>query len=215
MKKKLILPFGITKKINASACGGIDLGADYDCADPIVAGVDQRLILIDKDVYDSAVVTHDVTIESLITDIVLTGTGDAGFAFQGIRRSLNPQSAFVPATVTVGYDHQVTFQIFEVDQVQKDNIEKLGLSKVVAIVQNMNAVGNGDSVFEVFGKDVGLEMQAGAMRINADIETNGSYTIDLKTSDESGKEPKLPTSWFDTDYATTLVKVDALLIPVP
>ena len=213
--KKLILPKGINKQFIASACGGISIGAEYDCVNPIVAGVDQRLILIDKEVFDRAIVTYDVALESLITDILLTGIGDSGFAFQGIRRSLNPQSAFVPATVTVGYDHQVTFQIFEIDQEQKDNIEKLGLAKVVAIIQNVNSTGNGDSVFEVFGKDVGLEMQAGAMRLNADIETNGSYTIDLKTSDESGKEPKLPTSWFDTDFATTIAKVDALLVPIP
>jgi len=214
-KEYIKVPKGITKHFKASACGGIDVGAGYDCANPIVAGVDQRLILIDKSVFDRAIVTYDVALETLITDILLSGVGDAGFAFEGIRRSLNPQSAFVPATVTVGYDHQVTFQIFEISQIQKDNIEKLGLSKVVAIVQNVNAAGNEDSVFEVFGKDVGLEMQAGAMRINTDIETNSSYTIDLKTSDESGKEPKLPTSWFDTDFATTLAKVDALLVPIP
>jgi hypothetical protein len=206
--------FNPLQMIQRSACGGIDIGADYDCDAPIAAGVNQRLILIDKEVFDRAVVTFDATLTTLITDIVLTEVGDAGFAFQGIRRSLNPQSAFVPATVSVGYDHQVDFQIFDISQAQKDNIEKLGLSKVVAIVENVNAPGNADSVFEVFGKDAGLEMQAGEMRINADNETNGSYTISLKTSDESGKEPKLPTSWWDTDYATTRPKVDALLVPV-
>lgn len=200
--------------IQRSACGGISVGAPYDCDNPIAAGVDQRLILIDKTVFDEAIITFDVTITTLITNIVLTGSGNAGFAFQGIRRSLNPQSAFVPATVSVGYDHQVDFQVFEIGQAQKDNLEKLGLSKVVAIVQNVNAPGNGDAVFEVFGKDAGMELQAGPMRINSDNETNSSYTISLKTSDESGKEPKLPTSYFDTDFNTTKAKVDAILVPV-
>jgi hypothetical protein len=85
---------------------------------------------------------------------------------------------------------------------------------VVAIIQNVNAPGNGDAVFEVFGKDAGMEMQAGPMRINSDNETNSAYTIALKTSDDSGKEPKLPTSWFDTDFITTKALVDALLVPV-
>lgn len=210
----MIKLFNPLEMIQRSACGGIDIGAEYDCEFPIAAGVDQRLILIDKGVFDLATIVYDVTIPTLITSIVITGSGNAGYAFQGIRRSLNPQSAFVPATVSVGYDHQADFQVFQVDQIQKDNIEKLGLSKVVAIIENVNAIGNGDAVFEVFGKDAGMEMQAGPMRVNADNETNGSYTISLKTSDESGKEPKLPTSWFDTDYATTKALVDALLIPV-
>lgn len=197
-----------------SACGGIDVGASYSCSTPIAAGVDQRLILIDKEVFDLATVTFDVTITTLITNIVLTGTGNAGYAFQGVRRSLNPSSAFVPATVSVGYDHQVDFQIFEIGQSEKDNIEKLGLSKVVAIIQNVNAPGNGDAIFEVFGKDAGLEMQAGPMRLNTDNETNGSYTISLKTSDDSGKEPKLPTSYFKTSYSVTKAQVDALLVPI-
>ncbi len=213
MMNKLFNPVQMLQR-SSDACGGISIGSPYDCDAPIAAGVNQRLILIDKGVFDLATVTYDVTIATLITNIVLTGTGNAGFAFQGVRRSLNPQSAFVPAAVSVGYDHQVDFLSFNIGQVDKDNLEKMALSKVVAIIQNVNAPGNGDAVFEVFGKDSGMEIQAGAMRINSDNETGGAYTISLKTSDESGKEPKLPTSWFETDYLSTQALVEALLIPV-
>jgi len=202
------------KIVNNAPCGLIVMGSAYDCDNPINAGVDNRLILMNKEVWDRATITYDVTVTTLITNIVLTQTGDVGFVFQGIRTSTRPQSAFVPASVSVGYDHQIEFQIFDISQEQKDNIEKMGVSKMVAIVQNSNSIGNDNSVFEIFGKDVGLEMQAGAMRINADVETNGSYALNLKTSDDQGKEPKLPTSLWDTDFATTIVKVDALLVPV-
>ena len=193
-------------------CTGISIGAAYDCENPLVAGVDQRLILINKADYDDATVTYDVTTTTLITDIVLAAGGKQGWAFQGVRTSLNPQSAFIPAKVSVGYDHQVDFLVFDISQVQKDNLEELGLDKVVAVVQNMNVPGNADSVFEVFGKDTGLELITN-VRINADQETAGAFSISLKTSDESGKEPKLPTSWWDTDFATTKAKVDTLLVP--
>lgn len=199
-------------KIINSACGGITVGAGYDCDDPLVAGVEQRLILINKDDFDDATVTYDVTTTTLITNIVLASGGKQGWAFQGIRRSLNPQATFVPAAVSVGYDHQINFLVFEITQIQKDNIEKLGLDKVVAVVQNINAAGNGDGVFEVFGKDVGLTMTEGT-RINADQETNGAFNLILKTSDDLGKEPKLPTNYWDTNFATTLAKVDTLLVP--
>lgn len=194
------------------ACGGIDIGGAYSCATPIVAGVDQRLILINKSDYDDATVTFDGSLTSLITNIVLASGGKAGYAFQGIRTSLNPQSAFIPAKGSVGYDHQVDFMIFDISQLQKDNIEKMGVEKFVAVVQNMNVAGNGNSVFEVFGKDTGLELITN-IRINTDLETNGAWAISLKTSDESGKEPKLPTSFWDTDFATTKAKVDLLLTP--
>lgn len=196
-----------------AGCDGITLGAAYDCDNPLVAGVDQRLILINQADFNDAIVTFDGTITTLITNIVLVGTGTAAFAFQGVRSSLAPQTAFIPGTVSVGYDHQVDFLVFDITQTQKDNLEELGLGKVVAVVQNMNSTGNGDSVFEVFGKDVGLELITNT-RINADQETAGAFSLSLKTSDDTGKEPKLPTSYFDTNFATTKAKVDALLIPI-
>lgn len=197
-----------------SACDGISIGADYDCEDPIVAGVDQRLILIDLGVFRRAIITESITIPNLIELIVLTEIGDAAFAFQGIRKSLNPQSAYVPATVSSGFDHQVQFSIFDISQEQKNNIERMALAPVVAIIENANNPGNANSVFELYGQGLGLEMQASDLRINQDLETNGAYTIDLKTSDDSGKEPHLPNSLFGTDYNTTRSWINDLLIPV-
>lgn len=200
--------------IQRSACVGIDSGSSVDCDAPIVAGVNQELILIDKEVYDRATITEDVTTKNLITSITLTQVGDAAYSFQGIRKSLNPQSQFVPATVSQGWDHQVDFLIFDISQAQKNNIQKMAGSKMVAIIRNSNAEGNADSVFEIFGGGVGMEMQAGPARINGDLETNGAYTIALKTSDDFGKEPKLPNSYLVTDFAGTVAQIQTLLTPV-
>ena len=204
-------PFNLMQR---SACGGIDIGAAYDCDNPVTAGVNQRLILIDKQVFDNAVVTYDVGTPNLITNITLGIVGDAGFAFQGVRKSLNPQSAFSPTSVTVQYDHQVDFLCFDISAAQKNNIEKMGTSPVVAIVENSNSIGNADSVFEVFGTGVGMFLQAGPLRINGDLESSGAFTLSLKSSDDFGKEPHMPNSFWDTDYSTTKAKVDAILIPV-
>ena len=51
------------------------------------------------------------------------------------------------------------------------------------------------------------------VRINADQETGGAFTIGLQTHEAEGKEPKMPQSWFVTDYPSTLALVNALLIP--
>jgi hypothetical protein len=195
----------------ASACSGLDMGGDYDCAQPIVAGVNQRLVLIDKDVYDRATIAES---SGLITSIVLTEVGDSGFAFQGIRKSLNPSSEFVPSTVSQGFSHQCDFLIFDISSAQKQNIQKMAGGKFVAIVQNTNTAGNGDSVFEVFGNGIGMEVQAGSMRINGDLETNGAYTISLKTSADFGQEPTLPPSYQVTDFAGTIAQIETILTPV-
>ena len=197
-----------------SVCGGINMGSTYDCATPIVGGNSQNLILIDQEIFNRATITYDGSTDNLITGITLTEVGDVGYKYEGIRKSLNPQSAFVPSDVSNGYDHQVDFLIFDVSQLQKNNIEKMAFGRQIAILENTNAIGNGDSVFEVFGTGLGLEVQAGAMRITGDTDTNGAYTISLKTSDLGGKEQHLPNSLWSTDFATTKTLVNALLVPV-
>ena len=192
-----------------SACGGITVGAPYDCNTPIVPGVNQRLILGNQG--DIASVTYDLVITTLIKDITLK-TGKACYVFEGVRQSLTPQYELVPGTITVGYLHTVNFLAFDISQEAKDNYEKMALGKLFAVIENKNALGNANSVFEVYGIQVGLE--AGAItRIPADTETGGAFTISLITPEAEGKEPKMPQSWWDTDYATTLAKVEALLIP--
>jgi len=193
----------------ASACGGISAGADYDCESPIVPGVNQRLLLGNLD--DIKAVTYNVANPSLIEGITMK-TGKAMFAFQGIRQSLTPSYEFVAGTVSVGYNHMVNFLAFDINQAAKDNYEKMGLTKLFAIVENKNSVGNGNSIFEVYGGNVGLEA-ATITRNPSDTESGGAFTIGLATPEAEGKEPKMPQSFFKTDYATTLALVDALLVP--
>lgn len=187
-----------------AACALITLGATYDCTNPIVPGVNTRLILINKD--DISVVTKAAP---YITAITLTGV-TTGFAFEGYRNSLNPEYSLVPAAFSIGYDHQVKFQIFDISQEQKENLQKMALGRMVAIVENMNNAGNDDNVFEVYGLDVGLDIIE-LTRIARDMDTQGSFSVLLKTPDDEGKEPKMPQTWFITDYATTKALVDGLL----
>ena len=88
----------------------------------------------------------------------------------------------------------------------------MALGKVVAVVENLDKTD--EATFEVYGVDVGLEVMT-LTRIAADLETGGSFSLNLMTPDDAGKEPKLPATWFITDYATTKAAVEALLTPVP
>lgn len=201
--------FGV--KFLNSACGGLTMGADYDCETPLVPGVNQRLILGNQD--DIASITYSIANPSLIEDIVLKSTKQA-YVFQGVRQSLNPQYELVAGTVSVGYMHTVNFLAFDITQEAKDNYEKMALGKMFAAIENKNSVGNGNSIFEVYGLNVGLEAST-ITRIPADQESGGAFTLALTTPEAEGKEPKMPQSWFDTDYPTTLAAVNALLTPAP
>ena len=194
-----------------SICGKIIAGADFDCDNPIAPGVNERLILLNKDDFNDAAISFDLTDGFIIQDIIMP-TGTNGFAFEGNRQSLAPQYDFIPQTVSVGYDHTINFLVFDVSAIQKDNLEKMALGKLVAIIENNRGLGNGDNFFEVYGIDVGLEVLT-LSRIPSDVETGGAFSLQLKTSDNAGKEPKMPPTWFDTDYNTTKVLVDAILIP--
>ena len=189
-------------------CGGITIGAAYDCAAPITPGTKPTIWIANRDDIESYTTGSNA---SVITAITMK-SGGAFYKFEGNRNSVTPQFAFVPQTVSTGYDHQVNFNVFDLTSEQKVNLEKLALSKLTIIVENVNASGNGDSIFEVLGHGIGMEVET-MTRINNDTETAGSFAIQTRTPDTGGKETQMPLSFFDTDYATTLAKVVALETP--
>lgn len=188
-----------------ATCGAITAGASYDCDNPLQPGVNPRVWLINKDDIASTTVGSNA---SVITAMTLKAT-KAAYAFEGMRQSVDPQVQFVPQTFAVGYDHILNIQVFDISSTQKLNLEKMALGKMVAIVENANVAGNDDSVFEVFGLGVGMEVVT-LTRLSKDSETMGSFSIGLKTSDNEGKEAKLPLSFWNTNYATTLAAIEAL-----
>ncbi len=195
--------------IQRAICAGISLNADYDCENPIQAGVDQRLILMNLEDIDFANTIFDPTAPYIITTLALL-PGKSAFSYEGIRRSLNPQYNVVQQAVSIGYSHQVDFSIFDISPESKENIEAMAVTPTVAIVQNVNDVGNKNNFFEVYGLSRGLQMSTG-VRIPADSETAGAFTIQLITEADGAKESKMPATYFDTDFSTTLDKINQIV----
>ena len=191
-----------------AVCAGITIGAEYDCANPLKSGVNERLLVGNLD--DIASITYDVTDTTVITAITMKST-KAMYAFQGVRSSVKPQVDLVASDITVGFSHQVDFSVFEVDSAQKVNLQAMSAKKQFCIYQNPKDSSLSDSVWEVMGVNSGLETTT-VTRIAGDSATGGAYTVQLKTP-ASSSETGLPNSFFDTDIATTEAKVDALLIP--
>ena len=188
-----------------SICNTISIGASYDCENPIQAGLQPQIIIMNKD----DILSYTI-LNNKITDITLKG-GKQAYLFEGIRSSINAEFERVDTGLSNGYSHNVAFQVFDITSTQKLNLEVLAIVKTVVIVFNKNVLGNEDGYFEVFGIGAGLEGET-LTRINRDQETNGSFSVSLKTSD-SVIESKVPYNFFDTDYDTTLAKILDLLIP--
>jgi hypothetical protein len=132
-------------------------------------------------------------------------SGTQAFSFQGVRNSLVPEQHYAPGRFSPSsYEHMVNFLVWEFTQAQKDNLEAMAIEKQVAIVQNA------DKTFEVYGIRNGLEVITND-RLPGDQDTGGGFSIVLKTSENEAKEPKLPRTFFLTDFATTLDLVDDLL----
>ena len=184
-----------------ASCTGIFTGSDFDCNDPLIAGVFEDLILMNLLDIDS--LTFSITDPSIIEGITLKN-GKSAFEFQGTRQSLVPQEDFIPGRFSVGYDHQLAFQVFQILQRQKDNLEALALKKTVGLVKNK---GGG---WEVYGIIQGLELLTNS-RLPGDQDTGGSFSVVVKTSENTAREPKHPQDFFITDEATTDAAVEALL----
>ncbi len=190
-----------------AACSGITIGAEYDCANPLKSGVNERLLVGNLD--DIALITYNVTDTTVIEDITMK-VGTEMYAFEGVRSSVKPQVDLIATDVTVGFSHQVDFSIFEVNSDQKVNLQAMAARKQFAIYQNPKDSSLGDAVWEVMGVNSGLEATT-VTRIAGDSATGGAYTVQLKTP-TSSNETGLPNSFFDTSIAATEVLIDALLV---
>ena len=194
-----------------ASCAGITVGADYSCTDPLVPFVRQRLLV--GNLQDIATITYSVTPgeENIITNIVMKST-KAMYAFEGVKTTISAQTELVVQTLSNAYNHQCNLSVFDVSAAQKINLQGMSVTEQFAIVENSKDTSLADSVFEVYGINRGM-LPSELIRINADGETGGAYTITLITPDEGGKETSLPESFWATDLATTEPLVEALLTP--
>ncbi len=181
-------------KINA----GISLPAN--CLDnALVAGVRDEIILVNID--DISGFVFDAGNPLLITAVTRVST-TLGYGFEGQLNSNEPSYELVKQGFNRVYDHILTFKGFDVSAASKLNFSQMVKAKVVAFIEN------NDKTFEVYGADTGLLVDT-LVRNPNDSDTGGAFDVTLR-SDENIKEPKMPLTWLDTDYATTKALFDGL-----
>jgi hypothetical protein len=181
-------------------CLGIIQNERFLCTQQVIAGVNDRLVLLNYNDFVNAARTYDAY--GRLTNLVLT-TGTVAYVFEGKNNSVSPKQSLVRQTYSEGYDQKIDFLVFNTGQFTKNNLENMARTKMVGIVQNAN-----DS-FEVYGSKQGMILMTNDRDLqNAD--TGAAFQLALATPEKT-KEPKLPIDLLATDFATTLALVNVLV----
>lgn len=182
-----------------SGCGTIQIGSSPNCLVPLKSGTEPRLYLFN---FDDIVSVTEGTTPNLLTAITLKAN-TVGYVFEGYKQDVKPiQEVIAPSNGANQLKHSLGFIVYEITQLQKNNLQKVVKGGFVAICENKGR--NADS-FEVYGLNAGLEIVPGQAR---DTYANGGgYIIQLATP-ENEFEPLLPQTLFITDYATTKALLD-------
>ena len=190
-----------------SDCGKITASIYQDCDNPIVGGTKDRLILMN--LIDVESYTEELLNPIIITALTLV-SGAVAYEIEGKNNSNRPLSELVRGAYSEAWAHQADFIAFKTDGATKKQVEYMAQGRMVAIIERNYKGSAGNSAFEVYGLDSGLIMTEGRSDL-ADADTMGAFNIVLR-SQETSLEKHLPRAFFDTSYAVTKAKVDALLV---
>lgn len=189
-----------------SVCSLISAGLSPSCTNPLIAGVNDRLILMNKS--EISGISYDVT-ETEIIDAVTLVSGASAYAYQGQNFSNEPSSRAVVGRYAKRVEHQIDFLIFGEGNIVKEQLNLMLQGKLCAIIQNQYEGTDGDSAFTFYGVQQGLQV-AEMEQLKYDQETLGAYRISLKSMDQA-LEAKLPNVFYDTSFVATKALVDGLL----
>lgn len=184
------------------SCGTITKGASASCTSPLKSGTKPRLLLANYD--DVLSVTESASTPDLITAITMA-TNTVFYVFEGYKQDVKPTQEVIDSGSGQNlFSHKVSFVVYDISQTQKTNLQRMAKGRFVAVLENK---GKGSDSFEVYGLGSGMELVPGLVR--DPLANGGGYLINLSTADGEF-EPKLPQTYFDTDYATTLADMNEL-----
>lgn len=185
------------------ACDSISISGLYDCNSLPQGGAKARLILINFEELGSVVFNSN----DVITNITMA-TNRCAYLFEGARDSLvKSEELIVPDSKISVFRHKIDFRVYDITQLQKNNLQNMSRGKYIAITENTQK--NAQS-FEIHGLNAGLVLAPGSLR--ASNANNGIWTLSLQSA-EGQEEIKLPQTIFATDWATTSTLVTGLTFP--
>lgn len=186
-------------------CSKIKTGfTNQVCGKPAIAGTTARVILISySDVDKSKSVVTDNVISSLILK-----AGATGYEVDSLPNATVGSDTINAGTYLKTHQHNVVVRIFKKSEAAKKFVNGLTNARVIAIVENNDTGDNGDTKYEVYGWDSGLELTE--ITVTTEMTDGVAYQVTLANG-TIAQEGSLPMSLFNTDEKTTGLMVDGLL----
>lgn len=186
-------------------CSKIKTGfTNQVCGKPAIAGTTARVILLSySDVDKSKSVVTDNVISSLILK-----AGVTGYEVDSLPNATVGSDTINAGTYLKTHQHNVVVRIFKKSEAAKKFVNGLTNARVIAIVENNDTGDNGDTKYEVYGWDSGLELTE--ITVTTEMTDGVAYQVTLANG-TIAQEGSLPMSLFNTDEATTDLMVDGLL----
>lgn len=174
------------------------------CGKPAIAGTTARVILLSySDVDKSKSVVTDNVISSLILK-----AGATGYEVDSLPNATVGSDTINAGTYLKTHQHNVVVRIFKKSEAAKKFVNGLTNARVIAIVENNDTGDNGDTKYEVYGWDSGLELTE--ITVTTEMTDGVAYQVTLANG-TIAQEGSLPMSLFNTDERTTDLMVEGLL----
>lgn len=186
-------------------CSKIKTGfTNQVCGKPAIAGTTARVILLSySDVDKSKSVVTDNVISSLILK-----AGATGYEVDSLPNATVGSDTINAGTYLKTHQHNVVVRIFKKSEAAKKFVNGLTNARVIAIVENNDTGDNGDTKYEVYGWDSGLELTE--ITVTTEMTDGVAYQVTLANG-TIAQEGSLPMSLFSTDEKTTDLMVEGLL----
>lgn len=186
-------------------CSKIKTGfTNQACGKPAIAGTTARVILLSYSDVDKS--KSDVT-DNVISSLILKA-GATGYEVDSLPNATVGSDTINAGTYLKTHQHNVVVRIFKKSEAAKKFINGLTNARVIAIVENNDIGDRGDTKYEVYGWDSGLELTE--ITVTTEMTDGVAYQVTLANG-TIAQEGSLPMSLFNTDEAITDLMVDGLL----
>lgn len=174
------------------------------CGKPAIAGTTARVILIS---YSDVDKSKSVVTNNVISSLILKA-GTTGYEVDSLPNATVGSDTINAGTYLKTHQHNVVVRIFKKSEAAKKFVNGLTNARVIAIVENNDTGDNGDTKYEVYGWDSGLELTE--ITVTTEMTDGVAYQVTLANG-TIAQEGSLPMSLFNTDEKTTDLMVDGLL----
>lgn len=186
-------------------CSKIKTGfTNQVCGKPAIAGTTSRVILLS---YSDADKSKSVVTDNVISSLILKA-GATGYEVDSLPNATVGSDTINAGTYLKTHQHNVVVRIFKKSEAAKKFVNGLTNARVIAIVENNDTGDNGDTKYEVYGWDSGLELTE--ITVTTEMTDGVAYQVTLANG-TIAQEGSLPMSLFNTDEKTTDLMVEGLL----